>query len=519
MPHLPNLTRFRDCEQMAKEVSNIYQRKSGNILEPPVPIESIAAEVCHLTVNTIDMNSISSNVNGVYLTFENQIMVNADEIDTRIRFTIAHEVAHWIIEQYQAQAEDSIFYDIEDLADRIAGALLMPEEIMNQHLEESKIINKETIESLAGRFQVSKYAMLVRITYLHKNSKRFVEKFEEKIDWISLSVLKGELKSIKEQILRKKHNETSKRDAPNDLHKNQPVVENLDNHPEILRVAIEVMTKEGIGTSFRSDRKENISVTVQTPIEKLDRPFFIELAGPPNAGKDTQSKILQEYFRNIRRYRVTEIQETYSRCVVEGLEHYQKYLWSLLETIKNLLYDRPPRFDVIIINRGIFDLLAMLNFHYSQKHCTAKDKKIITNFLLLSNWLKVVDVVFLMPIDPRHSMEREEEEQRKTVAALAHSFDPLSIPRPPQRIVNEGMLSQLSVSYQDAYQLYGKFFNRVHILEENGSLTVEQTARSLIEKIHDNLPQQKDSSLKESSVNKAIQIAKEKSETIQLPLL
>jgi hypothetical protein len=81
------------------------------------------------------------------------------------------------------------------------------------------------------------------------------------------------------------------------------------------------------------------------------------------------------------------------------------------------------------------------------------------------------------------------------------------------------MLSQLSVSYQDAYQRYGKFFNRVHILEENGSLTIEQTARGLIEKIHDNLPQPKDSSLKESSVNKAIQIAKEKSGNMQLPLL
>ena len=133
-------------------------------------------------------------------------------------------------------------------------------------------------------------------------------------------------------------------------------------------------------------------------------------------------------------------------------------------------------------------MLAMLNFHYSQKHCTIKEKKTISNFLLLANWLKIIDVVFMMPIDPQHSMEREEEEQRKTIAALAHSFDPLSIPKPPQRIVNENILSQLSVAYQDAYQQYGKLFNRIHVLDENGSLSIEQTARSLIERIHDNLP-------------------------------
>ena len=516
MTRQPNTTRFRYCEQMANDVSKLYQRKIDRGVELPIPIKSIASEVCHLKVDAVNMAMIGSNINGMFLTYENQIMVSENEIDTRSRFTVAHEVAHWIIEQYQAQAEDGILHNIEDIADRVAGALLMPEELIKHYLEKIKTINKETIKILAGIFQVSKYAMLVRIIYLYENTKQF----EEKIDWVALNALKGELKKIKEQILLEKQVSAKKEaDKYVSLNEIKPVVEKIDGYPDVLRVTIEVMAKEGIGTSFRSDQKENISVTVQTPVEKLERPFFIELAGPPNAGKDTQSKILQEYFRNIRGYRVIEIQETYSRCAVEGLELYQKYLWSLLETMQTLLYDRPPRFDVIIINRGIFDLLAMLNFHHSQKHCTAKDKKTIANFLLLSNWLKIIDVVFLMPIDPQHSMEREEEEQRKTVAALAHSFDPLSIPRPPQRIVNESILSQLNVSYQDAYQRYGRFFNRVHILEENGSLTIEQTARSLIEKIHDNLPPPKESSLKESSFDKAIQIAKEKSETIQLPLL
>ena len=189
--------------------------------------------------------------------------------------------------------------------------------------------------------------MLVRVTYLYDNTRQF----EEKIDWSSLSILKGESKEIKEKIIQEKNNSIKERPRVSSgaLHTSKPVVEKLDDYPESLKVVIEVMAKQGIGSSFRSDNKEYISVTLQTPAEKFERPFFIELAGPPNAGKDTQSKILQEYFRNIRHYRVTEVQETYSRCAVDGLEHYQKYLWSLLETIKPLLYDRPPRFDVVII--------------------------------------------------------------------------------------------------------------------------------------------------------------------------
>lgn len=517
MKHPPNKTRFRYCEQIAGEVTKLCQRKFGNDIEVPVPIEKIAVDICNLRVDSVDMSSIGKNLSGALLTFEKQILISDSDIFTRNRFNTAHEIAHWALEKFQSEYQGGLTNDVENLADRIAGALLIPEGMLNRRLEKVDVINKETIESLSNIFQVSKYAMLVRVTYLYENTKGF----EEKIDWISLSALKSELKEIKKQILQEKQSPISRgaNAISGGLHKNRPVVEKLDDYPESVRVVIEVMSKEGIGVSFRSDRKENISVTAQTPVEKLDRPFFIELAGPPNAGKDTQSKILQEYFRNIRGYKVIEIQETYSRCAVEGLELYQKYLWSLLETIQNLLYDRPPRYDVVIINRGIFDLLAMLNFHSSQKHCTAKEKNSIINFLLLPTWRKIIDVVFLMPIDPQHSMAREEEEQRKTVAALAHSFDPLSIPKPPQRIVNESMLSQLGVAYQNAYQRYGKFFNRVHILEENGTLTIEQTARSLIEKIHDNLPQPKDSSLKESSVVKAIQIANEKSEIFQLPLL
>jgi len=516
MTRPPNQTRFRDCEQVAEEVIQLYQRKLGRDLDAPIPIENIADNVCNLRIDSIDMKSIGKDISGALFKFDNQVLINDSDKYTRNRFTLAHEIAHWALEKHQMQNQGELTNDAEDLADRIAGALLMPERLISRHLEKSETINQETIENLAGIFQVSKYAILVRIIYLYENAKRF----EDKIDWISLTHLKNGLQKVKEQVLKGKQGlsdeETNLSDESSEI---KPIVEKLDNYPDSLKVVIETMATKGIGTSFRSDRRENISVTVQSPAKKLDRPFFIELAGPPNAGKDTQSKILIEYFRNIRGYKAIEIQETYSKCTVEGLELYQRYLWALLETIKTLLYDRPTRFDVVIINRGIFDLLAMLNFHYSQNHCTAKERKAIADFLLLPIWRQVVDVIFLMPINPQHSIEREEEEQRKTVAALAHSFDPLSIPKPPQRIVNENILSQLNDAYKNAYQQYGKLFNRIHVLEDVGSLSVEETARSLLEKIYDNMPPQKDSSQKVSSSYETAQNIKGEAEDGQLPLL
>jgi Zn-dependent peptidase ImmA (M78 family) len=512
----PNTTRFRYCEQIAEDILILYQKKFGVDIEPPIDIEKLARDVCNLRVNVIDVSTVGQNLSGVLLASENQILVSDSDIPARNRFSIAHEIAHSAIERSQLEFNDGLTDDVENMADLIAGALLMPEAMVNEYLDSIQLITKDTIQGLAEVFQVSLHAMLVRVIYLDENQR----KFGDRIDWISVNMLKMYLKEKNTETLKKKLNSKKEnRETHFDHFEIRPVVETLDDYPEFLKVVIESMASKGIGVSFRSGQKENITVTAQTPPEKLGRPFFIELAGPPNAGKDTQSRILQEYFRNIRHYRVAEIQETYSRCAVEGLEHYQKYLWSLLETIKTLLFDRPSRFDVVIINRGIFDLLAMLNFHHLQKHCTLKDKKVITNFLLLSTWRETIDVVFMLPIDAENSIAREEEQQRRTVAALAQSFDPLSIPKPPQRIVNKTMLDQLSLSYQSAYEQYEKFFNRIYFLAENSSLSVEQTARSLIERIHGDLPTSGEFSLGETPVEGAIKRAKEKIESRQLPLL
>ena len=101
--------------------------------EFPVAVASIAEDLLGLEVEHVEMEC-----SGMLLPAERRILVNASEPDTRQRFTVAHEVGHWVCQCLEGSAAPVMCRD-EDLstaADRarereanvFAAELLMPEE-------------------------------------------------------------------------------------------------------------------------------------------------------------------------------------------------------------------------------------------------------------------------------------------------------------------------------------------------------------------------------------------------------
>ena len=101
--------------------------------ELPVPVESIAADLLGLAVEARELD-----VSGMLLPAERRILVNASEPEPRQRFTIAHELGHWICQCLEGTARpvycraDEIGVDpeakaLEREANIFAANLLMPE--------------------------------------------------------------------------------------------------------------------------------------------------------------------------------------------------------------------------------------------------------------------------------------------------------------------------------------------------------------------------------------------------------
>ena len=108
------------------------------------------------------------------------IIINANHPLVRQRFSIAHELAHYVLHYQDVQKEGQVsredqHQDVnknkEDQADNLAAAMLMPEELINGYRKDHSIERPEkmtevVINSLAEYFKVSRTVALLRMRHL-----------------------------------------------------------------------------------------------------------------------------------------------------------------------------------------------------------------------------------------------------------------------------------------------------------------------------------------------------------------
>jgi hypothetical protein len=127
----------------------------------PVPVESIAEDLLGLSVEEVELD-----VSGMLVPAERRILVNASESEPRRRFTIAHELGHWVCQCLEGTSAPVYCRpkDVSRAADRalereanvFAAELLMPEDAVREEFGG----NASTV---VRRFGVSGEAMQWRL--------------------------------------------------------------------------------------------------------------------------------------------------------------------------------------------------------------------------------------------------------------------------------------------------------------------------------------------------------------------
>jgi Zn-dependent peptidase ImmA (M78 family) len=136
--------------------------------EIPVPVEAIAEDLLGLR---IEERHELGECSGLLLPAERLIVVNASEAlpTRRVRFTIAHELGHWICHAAEGCAAEPVYCRQADLArdanralereaNVFAAELLMPEKALREAWS-----HDSQVEKLAIRFDVSTTAMHWRL--------------------------------------------------------------------------------------------------------------------------------------------------------------------------------------------------------------------------------------------------------------------------------------------------------------------------------------------------------------------
>ena len=100
------------------------------------------------------------------------IRVNRHDPSRRQRFTIAHEIAHFLLhkEQVAGGIEDDVLYRSalsdrrEAEANRLAADILMPQELIDEWLKNAQLLRVEDVVNyLSDRFEVSEASMKIRL--------------------------------------------------------------------------------------------------------------------------------------------------------------------------------------------------------------------------------------------------------------------------------------------------------------------------------------------------------------------
>ena len=176
-------SQLSELKRSEKEAQNLIKRH--NIKEPPISVIEIAKG---LGINVIAYG-FGEGVSGILVVENNKSTIGYSTSDSKVRqrFTIAHELGHFILHHNSTQPEQ-LFVDKnflikyrgcqkysqaeiqhEQQANSFAAELLMPKSLIEAELVKKDYIDlteSELIEELAKVFDVSIIAMSYRLANL-----------------------------------------------------------------------------------------------------------------------------------------------------------------------------------------------------------------------------------------------------------------------------------------------------------------------------------------------------------------
>jgi Zn-dependent peptidase ImmA (M78 family) len=145
-------------------------------LEIPVPIKDLALQLDIIDIVPLDVEGFEGGLITQAEKFNGAILFNEECPETRQRFTIAHELGHFLMPSHIPSPNGRFLCKAADLlilsakegdrrmrmeveANRFASLILMPPKILKTDLAKSAEPNLSQIIRMASRYEVSKEAM------------------------------------------------------------------------------------------------------------------------------------------------------------------------------------------------------------------------------------------------------------------------------------------------------------------------------------------------------------------------
>lgn len=166
----------RPSRELAELKATALLSRAG-FAKPPVDVEECARAAGIAMVMRSDLGVGSRDDTSAVLMQRGEVLtalINARQSPARQRFSLAHEIGHWVLERTPSSSElapiasrSRRYNELERICDYFAASLLMPRRWMQQFVAEGR-----TAGELAKLFDVSMPAMSARMRELDLATQR-----------------------------------------------------------------------------------------------------------------------------------------------------------------------------------------------------------------------------------------------------------------------------------------------------------------------------------------------------------
>jgi thymidylate kinase/predicted NUDIX family phosphoesterase len=139
------------------------------------------------------------------------------------------------------------------------------------------------------------------------------------------------------------------------------------------------------------------------------RPYFVELAGTPKAGKTTALHVLDRFLKSCG-YRVDQMRERAADCPIAMKGHFFFNTWTTTTMLASMIESLESKADVVLLDRGVFDALVWLEMQSQEHQISPEERQVFREFVLLDRWRALTDLTVVLRVSPAEAVSRENKD-------------------------------------------------------------------------------------------------------------
>lgn len=139
------------------------------------------------------------------------------------------------------------------------------------------------------------------------------------------------------------------------------------------------------------------------------RPIVIEFCGTPKAGKSSCIGSLATFLKR-NGFRVKVLVERAGSCPIGKKVDPNFNIWtgsSVLMDFAEILSNHPKDYDVVMLDRGLFDAVCWFRWQLLKKKVDRNNYDIFVNFFLAPRWWQKIDILYIFKADSSSALDRE----------------------------------------------------------------------------------------------------------------